>query len=194
MPSTEYSISERQQLLGIARASMSHGVNCGSPLPVDLEGIPEGLARMRASFVTLYLHGALRGCTGSLEATQPLAVEVAQTACASALSDPRFFPVSIHEVDQVRLEVSVLSPLTPIAAASESALLEALEPGTDGLVLALGNQRATFLPAVWEQLPEPARFIQALKQKAGLPEGFWSSEITAFRYHTETFTEHAVPA
>jgi AmmeMemoRadiSam system protein A len=189
MPSAEYSPELRSQLLGIARDSMTHGVHNALPLAVDLEALPPPLTRIRASFVTLRLDDELRGCTGTLEASLPLAMDVAQTACSAALSDPRFFPVTPGEVDAVSVGISVLSPLTPMNVAGEEDLLRQLIPEIDGLVLSMGRFRATFLPKVWEQLPEPRAFVRELKRKAGLPAEFWSPELSLYRYHTEDFAE-----
>ena len=198
-PSAEFAASERRTLLGVARDSITCAVRSGRPSAVYPDGEPESLVRHRACFVTLYatglyqtgLHraGRLRGCIGSLEAARPLIVEVAETACSAALHDPRFQPVQEVELRSLNIEISVLSPLTEIDVHSEQRLIEQLQPGVDGLVLDFGDRRATFLPKLWEQLPEPAEFVDALKQKAGLPGDFWSHEVRAYRYLTETFSE-----
>ncbi len=186
---SEYTPETRRQLLDIARASMIHGVRTGRPLPVDPGRLSGPLAEIRAAFVTLRLDDELRGCTGSLEATLPLAVEVARTACATALSDPRFLPVQEEELERIRIEISVLSPLIPFPVQNEADLLRNLRSGEDGLVLESGAFRATFLPKVWEDLPDPARFVAELKRKAGLPRDYWSPDIAFYRYRTETFAE-----
>ena len=191
MSSTEYSAEDRRCLLGIARASMIHGVCTGQPLSPEEGNLSPALMATRASFVTLRRGGELRGCTGSLEAVEPLALDVARTACSTALADPRFPPVDRDEVSTVHIEISVLSPLTALTVDDEDDLLERLQPGVDGLVLTSGLRRATFLPKVWEQLPCPRTFVAALKRKAGLPEDFWSERIGLYRYHTETFAEAA---
>ncbi len=170
---------------------MNHAIRTGRPLNPDEETLDPVLRAIRASFVTLHRHGALRGCTGSLEAVQPLALDVARTACSTALSDPRFFPVSVEEVSEIDIEISVLSPLEPMTIRDEADLLDQLIPEVDGLVLTAGPRRATFLPKVWEQLPSPLAFVTALKRKAGLPDDFWSQEMSVYRYHTETFAEAA---
>lgn len=168
---------------------MAHGVDTGQPLPVDTTALPQSLREIRTSFVTLFLNGDLRGCMGSLEATQELAQDVADSACRTALSDPRFFPVQPQEIDAIDIEISVLSPLVPMTVTDEADLLGRLVPGVDGLVLEAGLHRATFLPKVWEHLPAAADFVRHLKLKAGLPRDYWSSEVAVYRYHTETFTE-----
>ena len=189
MRSPEYSATQRTQLLDIARASMTSGVETGAPLDVDLRSLPAVLTQNRASFVTLRRFGELRGCTGSLQASQPLAVDVAKTACQTALCDPRFNPLQTTEVDETHIEISVLSPLTPIEVDTEAQLLATLLPEVDGVVLEAGHRRATFLPKVWEQVPDAQSFLGELKHKAGLSQNYWSSDIKLYRYHTETFSE-----
>lgn len=189
MPSTEYSSADRRTLLQIARGSMAHGVETGQPLPVDTASLSEPLAAIRSSFVTLRLQGELRGCMGSLEATQPLARDVADSACRTALADPRFFPVKPHEIDDIDIEISVLSPLVRVEVTDEADLLAKLVPGVDGLLLEAGLHRATFLPKVWDHLPAAEEFLGHLKLKAGLPRGYWSADVSVYRYHTETFGE-----
>ena len=191
MPCTEYSAAQRHQLLAIARRSMAHGVRTGEPLPVQIEGLPYALLDVRCTFVTLHRQGELRGCTGSMEAHRPLAIDVAEVACRSALADPRFLPVQAVELDEIHIEISVLSPLEVLPVASESELLARLQPGIDGLVLEFGPHRATFLPKVWDVLPSPGKFLGELKRKGGLPLDFWSREIVVHRYHTESFADTA---
>jgi len=191
MPSTEYTPDDRRHLLTIARGSMTHAVRTGMPITPETSSLNPALRAIRASFVTLHRRGALRGCTGSLEAVQPLALDVARTACSSALSDPRFYPVTAEELDDIDIEISVLSPLTAMSVRDEADLLDQLIPEVDGLVLTAGPRRATFLPKVWEQLPSPKAFVTALKRKAGLPDDFWSGAMAVYRYHTETFAEPA---
>jgi AmmeMemoRadiSam system protein A len=187
--SAEFSDDTRRTLLQVARESVACGVRSGSPIPIRPEELPAHLVRHRACFITLRRFEQLRGCIGSLEATRPLIVEVAETACSAALDDPRFHPVREAELNTLNIEVSILSPLSEIHIHTEQMLLDDLRPGVDGLVLDFGDRRATFLPKLWEQLPEPATFVEALKQKAGLPVDFWSPDIQAYRYLTETFSE-----
>ena len=142
----------------------------------------EALERPGATFVTLKQDGELRGCIGSLEARRLLAVDVRANARAAAFDDPRFAPLSLGELDVTTVEVSLLAPATRFAVAGEDDLCARLEPGVDGVVLELGRRRATFLPQVWESLPDPRDFIGALKRKAGLPADFWSPEIRVSRY------------
>lgn len=142
-----------------------------------------------ASFVTLTREGELRGCIGTLEAHRPLGIDVRENAVAAAFRDPRFMPLSREEFEAVRVEVSLLSPTEPLEARDESAALAALRPNVDGVVFEYGHYRSTFLPQVWEQLPEPAAFLAHLKRKAGLPEDFWAEQVRLSRYTVTKWKE-----
>ncbi len=177
----------RSLLLQIAEASIQHGLRYGRPLRVDPEDHQEALQANRASFVTLQKHGELRGCIGHLEAIQPLVLDVAENAYAAAFQDPRFPPLSDHEVGDIETHISVLTPATPMRFSSEAELIAQLRPGRDGLILQEGYKKGTFLPSVWESLPEPAAFIKQLQLKAALPASYWSESLKVFRYETESF-------
>ena len=117
---------------------------------------PEILQKQGACFVTLTRNGTLRGCIGSLEAHRPIGDDLRGNALAAALRDPRFPPLTAAELPQIEIEVSILGEAQPLAFASEAEALAQLRPGIDGVILSAGGRRATFLPQVWEQLPEPA--------------------------------------
>ena len=180
----------RRTLLQVARASIEHGLAHGRPLAVDPGRHPPPLAEPGAAFVTLHRGGRLRGCIGSLEAYRPLVVDVAENAYAAAFRDPRFPPLAPEELEDLAIEISVLGPPEPLpAAASEAEAAAMLRPGVDGVILELDGRRGTFLPAVWEQLPDPVLFLRHLKAKAGLPPDGWSPAIRLWRYTTESFGE-----
>ena len=149
-----------------------------------------------ASFVTLTSGrapgGALRGCIGSLEARRPLRADVEANAVAAALHDPRFAPLTARELDDTVVEVSVLSVPAALPAADEAELLARLRPGVDGVVLSACGRRATFLPQVWEQLPNPADFLARLRRKAGLPADYWGRDVVVETY-TVTAWQEAAP-
>jgi len=172
-------------LLNLARESIGFGLQHARPLATAPDAFPPVLREFRASFVTLKNEGALRGCIGSLEAYRPLVTDVAENAFAAAFRDPRFPPVGAHELDVLELQLSLLTPAEPMTVRSEDDLLDQLRPGEDGLILQEGGRRATFLPSVWESLPEPDQFLRHLKRKAGLPEDYWSDALQVFRYATE---------
>ena len=177
------------ELLRLARGSIEYGLVHGEPLPVHANELAGVLAEPAATFTTLRLDGELRGCCGALDAREALAADVARSAFQAAFRDSRFNPVREHELGAICLEVSVLSPLEPLPVAHEADLLERLAPGTDGLVIVAGARRATFLPKVWEMLPEPLRFLAALKAKCGLAEDYWSEQLEFLRYRTTTYSE-----
>jgi AmmeMemoRadiSam system protein A len=179
------------QLLRLARGSIEYGLIHEEPLPIDCDKLPRALTELRATFTTLRFKGKLRGCCGTLEASLPLAVDAARSAFQAAYRDSRFDPVDRHELEDIRLEISVLSPLEPMTVLDETDLLKQLMPGTDGLVIIEDWRRATFLPKVWESLPEPRHFLTQLKTKCGLPEDYWSERMEFLRYHTTSYAEWA---
>jgi len=190
MPSAEpatLSARERAILLDVARRSIAHGLDHGTPLRVDPADYPEPLRAERAAFVTLLRDGELRGCIGHLEACQALVMDVAENAFAAAFRDPRFPPLSRQESARLEVHLSVLSPPEPMTFSCEADLLAQIRPGIDGLILREGSARGTFLPSVWESLPQPQDFLNHLKRKAGLPAGHWSDRIRVERYTTESF-------
>ena len=172
-------------MLATAVASIRHGANSGRRLSVEPKHYPSALQEHRATFVTLHKAGELRGCIGTLEPYQALICDVAEHAHQAAFADPRFPPVVSVEVEQLTIHVAVLSPPERLHFGSEQDLLRQLRPNIDGLILQEGRQRGTFLPAVWESLPEPEDFWRHLKQKAHLPMDYWSDTLQVWRYYTE---------
>ena len=183
-----YSESERRLLLDIARASIQHGASSGRLLDVNPKRYPITLQEHRASFVTLHKQGELRGCIGTLEPYQPLVCDVAEQAYQAAFADPRFPPVVALEIDYLELHIAVLTPPEPLHFTCEDDILNQLQPGIDGLIVEAGRQRGTFLPSVWESLPEPEDFWRQLKQKAHLAPDYWSDKLRVWRYQTEELT------
>lgn len=180
---------ERSRLLEVARRSIHNGLATGKPVAVDVAAYPPTLAEKRACFVTLRQQGDLRGCIGHLEPIEPLVRDVADNAFAAAFRDPRFRPVSEGELPTITIELSILTVPTPLVFENEADLIRQLKPGTDGLILTCKGARGTFLPSVWDSLPDPIDFVRHLKVKAGLKPGFWSPDIQVQRYRTECFAE-----
>lgn len=180
-----FSAKERATLLAVARAALWEGAR-GCRLAVRVEEFAPVLRAPRATFVTLELEGALRGCVGALEACQPLVVDTAANAYSAGYGDPRFQSLLAAEVERIDIHISVLSAQEQIVFRSEAELLQQLRPGIDGLVIREYGLRGTFLPQVWEFLPEPRDFLEHLKHKAGLPSGYWSDTLTASRYTIES--------
>lgn len=180
--------SQKSQLLQLARDSIRLGLETGKPLRVDLQIYPAELTVDRACFVTLERQGQLRGCIGMLEAVRPLVEDVAENAFSAAFRDPRFPPLTKEELADLDLHISILSPAESMSFDSEQDLIAQLRPGVDGLILQDGYRRGTFLPSVWEQLPDARLFLRHLKQKAGLPPDYWSDTLKISRYTTEMFS------
>jgi hypothetical protein len=157
--------------------------------PTQAETDHPALARPGATFVTLTQNGELRGCIGSLEAHRVLDQDVRANAVAAAFSDPRFPPLTLAELPHTRVEVSLLTAPQPMSFSSEADALRQLRPHVDGVIFIAGQRRSTFLPQVWEQLPEPRLFMAHLKQKAGLPADWWSSEVELQRYEVQKWKE-----
>lgn len=173
-------------LVGIARGSIANRLGLGAVPRLDA---PEWLVRPAATFVTLTCDTKLRGCIGSLEAHRPLGVDVAENACNAAFRDPRFRALSGEEWPRCAVEVSLLSPLTPIRYRDEAELKETLVPGTDGLVLHFAGRRGTFLPQVWASLPDKDVFLQELRRKAGVPADTPLECCEVYRYRVEKWRE-----
>ena len=192
MPSADTSdldAGARRTLLELARRSIANGLREGRALAAHAGDFGDTLQAKRAAFVTLKEGERLRGCIGHLQAVQPLVQDVAENAFAAAFRDPRFPPLQPDEFDGVRIEISVLSPPEPMRFTSEQDLLAQIRPGRDGLILEDGAARGTFLPSVWESLPDPGDFLRHLKLKAGLPPDHWSPQLRMSRYRTESFAE-----
>ncbi len=179
----KFAAVEQETLLGLASTAIEQGL-AGKTHRVRLDKYSGALVEQGASFVTLNCDGRLRGCIGTLEAHQPLVVDVADNANSAAFRDRRFSPLTASEFSRIEIHISVLTPASRVTFKSEQNLIEQLHPEIDGVILSLGRQRGTFLPSVWETLPDPGEFLRHLKQKAGLPADFWSDEIQIHRYRT----------
>ena len=185
----ELTADERRCLLVIARQSVERGIAGEAAVTPADDSLPPALHRPAAVFVTLYQRQRLRGCIGSLEPEQSMAAAVADAARSAALRDPRFPAVEPRELEDISLEIAVLSALSPLFAETRDQLLASLQPGIDGLLLEDGNYRATFLPKVWTQLPTPDEFFENLLLKAGLPAAHWSPSLRFQRYGAESFAD-----
>jgi AmmeMemoRadiSam system protein A len=181
--------AEHGKLLAkLARQAIAYRLDTGKDLPPATK-LPAPLSRPGAAFVSLHSDAELRGCIGTLLAKKPLIESTMEAAIDAALNDPRFEPVTRTELDLLTVKVAVLSDAEPLHANNEQELLEQLRPGEDGLILHDGNRRATFLPAVWETLPDPHEFLVNLKAKAGLMPDHWSPTLYFARYTSVTFSD-----
>lgn len=168
----------------VAMKSIRTGLSHRVPLTVHAKEYDPELQRRAATFVTLFRHGELRGCVGVLQAHRSLIEDVAHNAFQAAFNDTRFPPLDKSEMDEIEISISILTDPVPLPVTSEQDLLHKLKPHHDGVILTCGRQRATFLPEVWEDLPEPKDFIRHLKLKAGLAPNFWSDAIRIETYQS----------
>ena len=167
--------------------SIEYGLANRRPLLVDLATMPDELTEHRATFVTLEINNQLRGCIGMLEAQRPLAEDVAFNSYAAAFSDSRFPPIQNDELDNLSIHISILKPAVELNIQSETELIKQLKPDIDGLIIEDNSHHATFLPSVWKSLPRAEDFVHHLKIKAGFDVDYWSKDIRAYRYSTESF-------
>lgn len=175
-----------RELVRLARAAIAAELGAHADWP----GGDDALHHPGATFVTLEIDGALRGCIGTLSAFRSIRDDVIENALAAAFNDPRFAPLRAAELERVTVSVSLLT--TPVAieyGGTEAGAIAALRPGIDGVILRSGRHRATYLPQVWQQLSEPAQFLRGLKRKARLDEHFWSPSIELQRYEVREWSE-----
>ncbi len=181
---------EKEILLKLARQALTEAVCENTPSSLDLKSMPLALRTPGASFVTLTRREMLRGCIGALEPHLPLAEDVCVHARAAALEDYRFPPVQPEELAEIKIEVSRLTTPQPLDYAGPVDLLDKLRPGIDGVIIQDGIHRATFLPQVWEKLPDKTTFLEHLCQKMGAPPDAWRRRrLQVFTYQVEEFHE-----
>ncbi len=187
----QISEEEGKALVYLARKAIEEYLRDG--IIIDLKDVPyENWKKKGASFVTLENRytGQLRGCIGSILPVQPLYKDVIRNAIAAATQDPRFPPVTYEELPDIRVKVSVLSFPEPLPYKDPQDLLNKIEPFKDGLILKYGNNQGTFLPDVWEELPDKVQFMSHLCLKAGLPQDCWLTlPVEIYRYRTKVFSE-----
>jgi AmmeMemoRadiSam system protein A len=183
---------EQQTLLHLAREALVHGVKQEKLPPLNESVLTPRLLEPGATFVTLTAHRQLRGCIGALEPYQPLAQDVREHAVAAALEDPRFPPVSERELNGIEIEVSRLTPPVLLEYKDANDLLSKLRPHVDGVILQDAFRRATFLPQVWEKIPDRADFLDNLCYKMGANPDLWRKKhLEVLTYQVEEFRESA---
>ena len=186
----DLSLDEQRSLLALAREAIDAAVANRSPPQPDLQSLSPALTRPAACFVTLHSQGALRGCTGTLVAELPLALDVRRCAIQTATNDPRFDPIQPGEMDTLEIEISVLTQPQALQIDDPAALSELIRPDVDGVTLYHGSRRATFLPQVWERIHDPVEFLDMLCRKMGLSTGAWRLPgMAAEVYQTFSFSE-----
>ncbi|MFW5970189.1 MAG: AmmeMemoRadiSam system protein A [Halofilum sp. (in: g-proteobacteria)] len=178
--------SHGRDLIAVAERAIDHGLAYGLPPMVEIDRWPGPLRAERASFVTLLAADrSLRGCIGTIEPHRPLVDDINANAFAAAFEDPRFPPLRAAERPGLSCELSILTPPEPMTFTDEADLLKRLRPGVDGVLIEAGERRGTLLPAVWEQLPDPAEFWSTLKAKAGLAQEMLPDNLAVYRYRAE---------
>ncbi len=193
LPSADLSrpAPEAAILLDLAEDAIVDGLR-GRPLArPDTNELPPALRERRGVFVTLTVDGELNGCIGTIATDEPLAHAVARCARSAAFADPRLPRLRLADYEGLTIEVSVLSPLAPIPAASRQEVLDQLRPGVDGLQIAAGTRQGLFLPSVWAKLPDPSDFLDHLQRKAGVPPGTWPPGMRAWRFTAHKLSRRA---
>jgi AmmeMemoRadiSam system protein A len=181
---------DRRTLLDLAIHTIASGLD-RRPVPRDV-ATPDSraLEALGASFVTLEVGDRLLGCIGTIEPVRPLLEDVMQNAYRSAFHDPRLPAVTRRDFEIMRVKISVLGPLQPIAAGSREELVDGLRPGVDGVLVTVAGRRATFLPSVWEKVRTADEFVDQLLRKGNVPSRPWPSGLTAARYATDDFADN----
>ena len=189
MPANRTPEDKARILLQIARAAIAESLGLSVPVIENNSEDEDWLQEKGACFITLTQRDQLRGCIGTLEAHRTLIDDVKANAKAAAFKDTRFTPLTSNEFSTTQIELSLLSPVQALSFISEQDALSRLQPGVDGVVFEYGFQRSTFLPQVWEQLPDAKNFMAHLKHKAGLPVDFWADDIKLSRYTVSKWKE-----
>jgi AmmeMemoRadiSam system protein A len=185
-----YTGIQQKYLLKLARQAIEHFLNTGKELIVDENEIEKPLIEDRGVFVTLNINNNLRGCIGHIIPVQALYKDVIENAVSAAFHDPRFQPLNDDELGDIKIEISILSIPKKLEYSSPDDLLKKLNPGKDGIILKKGYNQATYLPQVWEGLPEKEQFLSSLCMKAGLgPDEWKSKELEIETYTVEQFEE-----
>ncbi|HNW95299.1 MAG TPA: AmmeMemoRadiSam system protein A [Anaerolineaceae bacterium] len=181
---------EWDALMRIAKEAVLAAANGRRPAALPSADLPPRLLEDGAVFVTLTKSGQLRGCIGSLEAWQPLAEDVRLRAYQAAVEDPRFPPLEPAELPRIEIEISRLTEPVALPYEHPEDLPRLLKPHQDGVILADGRRRATFLPQVWEQLPRPEEFLSHLCAKMGARPSLWREKVLdVWIYHVEEHKE-----
>ena len=194
-PPFDLTPEQEELLLQIARAALERAVQTGQADEAWLPPteVPDDLLEEGASFVTLHVDGALRGCIGSARAYRPLALDVASNAMRASLFDPRFARIAEDELPRTSLEISILTPLTPLEYESSTDLIARLRPHVDGVMIIRDVHRALLLPQTWEMITDANDFMAALCHKAGLPsDAYQEGALDVYTFQVHTIEEPAV--
>jgi len=194
--SQNLSLEKGQLLVKLARHTISQHLSKQIPQE-EIDSLNDALSDpcfnlSCGTFVTLTIDGKLRGCIGNLTSNESLVSGIRQNAINAAFHDPRFSSLSLSELERVSIEVSILSEPLPLYYRQAADLLKEIRPNIDGVILRKGIASATFLPQVWEQLPQPQDFLTQLCLKAGLAADAWQqSKLEVSTYQVQHFEEHS---
>ncbi len=177
-------LTEREQKIALKLARETIQAFLENRAPKIPGQIPKGLLQKKGVFVTLLENGKLRGCIGNLENWQTVWEGIQENALSAAFNDSRFLPLSKKEFSETKIEISVLSMPNALEFHSPNELLQKLKQKEHGVILENNGQRATFLPSVWEELPEKETFLSHLCMKAGLEPSAWQSKQTKIWFYT----------
>ncbi len=185
---SDYNLANRQSMLQVARDAIMQTLIGNKDNKINLKLFPAQLLETKGTFVTLNIDGKLRGCIGSLSPQRPLILDIIHNAQAAAFHDPRFTPLTLGEFQNVEIHISILTAALNMQVNNKEELLTQLRPGKDGIILKEMGKSATYLPSVWEKIPNPQDFVYELRRKAGLdPEG-WDESTQVMRYQTIEFS------
>lgn len=176
----------KQCLLDLADAAIRAGLQGRFPETPDLDAMPPAVRQAAGAFVTVTVAGELNGCIGTME-PETLAVAIPRLAYQAAFEDPRLPALNWRDYEQMGIKISVLTPMERLDVHTEDELVGVVRPGVDGLLIRSGWHRATFLPAVWDTLPDPRDFLHHLQRKAALRPGRWPGDLEVFRYTSLEF-------
>ena len=180
--------ADQKTLLDVAEQSIERALETRCMGQLDAGSYSARLQQVQSSFVTLRIGDELRGCVGSIEAKDPLVVDVASNAFRAAFQDVRFPALCLEEFLYLSFHISVLSPMLLRPTRSLADAIGQVRPGIHGVLLRLGSRVATFLPGVWETLPDPEQFFGHLRRKAGLDPDRWQPGIQVWTYTTQQFS------
>jgi AmmeMemoRadiSam system protein A len=181
---------EGQYLLGIARETIKHKLDDREEPQIDWKKIPEKFKERLGTFVTITIEGNLRGCIGHIIPRESLIEGIKENAINAAFKDPRFLPLTKEEFGRINIEISILTSPQELDYIDAEDLLRKLRPGIDGVILKKGFYESTFLPQVWDQLPEKEEFLSQLCMKAGLSADSWKTEkLHVSIYQVQAFEE-----
>ena len=192
--STNITEEQGQRLVQVARRTITAKLDtldeAGKVVP-DRDLADPAFREKRGTFVTLKTKGQLRGCMGCLTPSETILEGIQRNAINAAFNDPRFPALTLIELDQAAIDISILSNPRELEYSEGSDLLEKLRPTIDGVIINKGLARATFLPQVWEQLPRTEDFLAHLCRKAGLSPDEWKrGELGVSIYQVQYFHEN----